>query len=112
MSTVLEAAAALVAIAEEGCVLAAQGRLDDLAAQQGAWERTVVALGPLGELSDEAKRLVRRAAELQGEQAAILVAAQAEVEAELGRLRVARRGARGYASAVSAHRAPTLSARA
>ena len=38
MSTVLQAAAALVAIAEQGCVLAAEGRLDDLGAQQEAWD--------------------------------------------------------------------------
>ena len=34
MSTVLQAAAELVAIAEQGCILAAEGRLDDLGAQQ------------------------------------------------------------------------------
>ncbi len=112
MSTVLQAAAELVAIAEQGCVLAAEGRLDDLAAQQAAWDRTVSALGPLHALPSEATSLVRRAAELQGEQAAILVAAQAEVEAELGRLRTTRRGARGYVSAATAHRGPTLNASA
>lgn len=112
MTTVLEAAAALVAIAEEGCSLAAQGRLDDLAAQQEAWERTVAALGPLHELGEDAARLVRRAAELQGEQAAILGAAQADVEAELRRLRATRRGAQGYAGATGVRTAPVLNASA
>jgi len=81
MSTVLHAAAELVAIAEQGCVLAAEGRLDDLGAQQEDWDRAVALLGPLTALPEDARLLVRRAAELQGEQAAILVAAQAEVEA-------------------------------
>ena len=112
MSTVLQAAAELVAIAEQGCVLAAEGRLDDLADQQGSWDRAVGLLGPLHALPEAAKPLVRRAAELQGEQAAILVAAQAEIEAELGRLRTTRRGAQGYASAVTPQRGPTLSASA
>jgi len=109
---VLQAAAELVAIAEQGCVLAAEGRLDDLGAQQEAWDRAVALLGPLTALPEDAKPLVRRAAELQGEQAAILVAAQAEVEAELGRLRATRRGAQGYANAVMPARASTLSASA
>ena len=112
MTTVLQAAAELVAIAEQGCALAAQGRLDDLAEQQGPWDSTVSLLGPLHELPADARALVRRAAELQGEQAAILVAAQAQVEAELGRVRATRRGAQGYASAAGPHRAGTLSASA
>jgi hypothetical protein len=112
MTTVLQAAAELVAIAEQGCALAAQGRLDDLAEQQGSWDGLVGLLGPLQDLPAEAKALVRRAAELQGEQAAILVAAQAAVEAELVRVRATRRGAQGYASAALPHRAGTLSASA
>jgi hypothetical protein len=112
MTSVLQAAAELVAIAEEGCALAAQGRLDDLAEQQGSWDRTVALLGPLQDLPADARALVRRAAELQGEQAAILVAAQAEVEAELARVRATRRGARGYASAAMPRRGGTLSASA
>jgi hypothetical protein len=109
MSTVLQAAAELVAIAEQGCVLAAQGRLDDLGAQQEPWDRAVALLGPLTALPEDARPLVRRAAELQGEQAAILVAAQAEVGAELGRLRTTRRGAQGYAKAVMPARGSMLS---
>jgi hypothetical protein len=109
---VLRAAAELVAIAEQGCVLAAEGRLDDLEAQQEAWDRAVALLGPLTALPEEAKPLVRRAAELQGEQAAILVAAQAEIGAELGRLRTTRRGAQGYANAGMPARGSTLSASA
>jgi hypothetical protein len=112
MSTVLQAAAELVAIAEQGCILAAEGRLDDLDAQQESWDRAVALLGPLTALPDAAKPLVRRAAALQGEQAAILVAAQAEVEAEQGRLRTTRRGAQGYANGVMPARGSTLSASA
>jgi hypothetical protein len=89
----------LVAIAEEGCALAAAGRLEDLAGQQEAWDAAVRDLGPLEALPADAAALVRRAAELQGEQAAILAAAQAEVEAELSRLRTTHRGARGYVGA-------------
>ena len=49
---------------------------------------------------------MRRAAALQGEQAAILVAAQAEVEARARRrLRTTRRGAQGYANAAMPARA-------
>ena len=108
---VLEAAAELVAIAEQGCILAAEGRLDDLGAQQESWDRAVARLGPLTALPDAARPLVHRAAALQGEQAAI-VAAQAEVEAELGRLRTTRRGAQGYANAAMPARGSTLSASA
>jgi hypothetical protein len=92
-------AARLVALAEEGCALAAAGRLEDLGAQQDAWDAAVRALGPLDALPADVAALVRRAAELQGEQAAILAAAQAEIEAELIRLQATRRGARGYVGA-------------
>lgn len=95
----LRSAGRLVAIAEDGCALAAAGRLDELGAQQDAWDAAVRDLGPLHALPADAAALVRRAAELQGEQAAILAAAQAEVEAELSRLHTTRRGARGYVGA-------------
>jgi hypothetical protein len=94
-----QAAQALVALAEEGCSLAAAGRLDDLTAQQPVWDAAVAALGPVHALAPDAAALVARAAHLQGEQGAILAAARAEIGAELGRLRHTRRGARGYAGA-------------
>jgi hypothetical protein len=97
--TPLQSAARLVAIAEDGCALAAAGGLEELAGQQAAWDAAVAELGPLHALSADAVALVRRAAELQGEQTAILAAAQSEVEAELSRLRTARQGARGYVGA-------------
>jgi hypothetical protein len=97
--TPLQSAGRLVAIAEEGCALASAGRLEELAAQQAAWDAAVAQLGPLHALPADATALVRRAAELQGEQTAILAAAQAEVEAELSRLHTTRHGARGYVGA-------------
>jgi len=109
VTTPLQAAGTLVALAEEGCALAASGRLDDLAAQQPAWDAAVRALGPL---APETAALVARAAQLQGEQAAILAAAQAEVGSELARLRATRRGARGYAGAGLPAQASSLSATA
>jgi hypothetical protein len=112
VTTPLQAAGTLVALAEEGSALAASGRLDDLAAQQPAWDAAVRALGPLGALAPETAALVARAAQLQGEQAAILAAAQAEVGSELARLRATRRGARGYAGAGLPAQASSLSATA
>jgi hypothetical protein len=99
VSTAADAARALVALAEEGCALAAAGQLEDLAGQQGAWEAAVVALRAHGEPTHEVEALLDRALSLQGEQAAILAAARSEVAAELGRLRRTRTGARGYAGA-------------
>jgi hypothetical protein len=99
VSTPLQAAGTLAALAEEGCALAAAGRLDELGAQQDAWDAAVRALGPLHALEPQAAALAARAARLQGEQAAILAAARAEVGAELARLRQTRRGAQGYAGA-------------
>ena len=94
------AAEALVALAEQGCALAAAGRLEDLAGQQDAWDANVASLRGHGpNLSPDVLVLVDRARELQGEQAAILTAARSEVAAELGRLRRTREGARGYADA-------------
>jgi hypothetical protein len=107
-----DAACELVALAEEGCSLAAAGRLEDLAAQQPAWDAAVVALGPLQALAPAAAALVARAAQLQGEQAAILAAARAEIGADLGRLRRTRRGAQGYAGAGLPTRGGSLSATA
>jgi hypothetical protein len=98
--TARRSAEALVALAEQGCALAAAGRLDDLAEQQEAWDATVACLRQdPGRRADDVVALVARARELQGEQAAILAAARAEVAAELGRLRRTREGARGYADA-------------
>jgi hypothetical protein len=110
--TQLSSASELVALAEEGCSLAAAGRLDDLAAQQPAWDAAVAALGPLQALAPAATELVARAAHLQGEQAAILAAARAETGAELGRVRSTRRGARGYAGAGLPARTGSLNATA
>jgi hypothetical protein len=101
MTPQLAAASTLAALAEEGCALAAAGRLEDLEAQGDAWDQAVRALGPRHALAPDAAALVARAATLQGEQAAILAAARAEVGAELERLRATRRGARGYAGAVA-----------
>jgi hypothetical protein len=112
VTTPVEAAGMLVALAEEGCALAAAGRLDELGAQQDAWDAAVALLGPLSALSADAAVLVRRAAALQGEQAAILVAAQSEVGAELARLRTTRRGAQGYAGAALPGHGPALDASA
>jgi hypothetical protein len=98
--TARQSAEALVALAEEGCALAAAGRLDDLEAQQETWDATVASLRQHpGRLAEDVVALVDRARELQGEQAAILAAARSEVAAELGRLRRTRDGARGYADA-------------
>ena len=108
----LEAAQTLVALAEEGCALAATGRLDNLGAQQPAWDAAVAALGPLQALEPQAAALIGRAAQLQGELAAILAAARAELGAELGRLRHTRRGAQGYAGAGLPSRGSSLSATA
>jgi hypothetical protein len=107
-----DAARELVALAEEGCALAAAGSLEELAAQQPAWDAAVAALGPLHALAADAAALVARAAQLQGEQAAILAAARAEIGAELGRLRHTRRGAQGYAGAGLPVRGRSLSATA
>jgi hypothetical protein len=112
MHAQLDAAGTLVALAEEGCALAAAGRLEELGAQQDAWDAAVRALGPLTALTADVAVLVRRAAALQGEQAAILAAAQAEVGAELARLRTTRRGAQGYAGAVTPGHGPALDASA
>jgi hypothetical protein len=104
MTAQLAAASTLVALAEEGCALAAAGRLEELEAQGDAWDQAVLDLGPLHALragGDQVTALVARAAALQGEQAAILAAARAEVGAELERLRATRRGAQGYAGAVA-----------
>ena len=93
-------AEALVALAEQGCALAAAGRLEELARQQDAWDATVASLRQHGaKLTEDDVALVDRARELQGEQAAILTAARSEVAAELGRVRRTREGARGYADA-------------
>ena len=90
----------LVALAEQGCALAAAGRLEELACQQEPWEAAVALLRRhREELGDDVIALLDRALELQGEQAAILAAARAEVAAELGRLRRTRAGAKGYAEA-------------
>jgi hypothetical protein len=95
-----QAAEELVALAEEGCALAAAGRLDELDERQDRW---VAAVGALrahgGRLTPDVAALVDRAAGLQGEQTAILLAARAEVAAELARLRQTRTGAQGYAAA-------------
>jgi hypothetical protein len=106
------AAEALVALAEQGCALAAAGRLDDLAAQGDAWDRAVRALGPLHALAPATAALVARAGQLQGEQAAILAAAQADIGAELARLRQTSHGARGYAGAGAVGRTASLDATA
>jgi hypothetical protein len=98
VTTPLQAAETLAVLAEEGCALAAAGRLDELDAQQDAWDAAVRALGPREALAPEAIALVQRAARLQGEQSAILAAARAEVLSELGRLSNTRRGAQGYAA--------------
>jgi hypothetical protein len=102
MSTRLEAARSLVALAEEGCALAAAGELESLEAQQDAWDAAVRALGARGALDAETTVLVERAARLQGEQAAMLATARSEVAAELGRLRRTRQGAQGYAGSGTA----------
>jgi hypothetical protein len=107
--TPAQAARALAALAEEGCGLASSGRLDELAAQQPAWDAAVAALGPLHALGPEPAALVARAAQLQGEQAAILAAARAEIGEELGRLRHTRRGAQGYAGSGLPTRGHSLS---
>jgi hypothetical protein len=95
----LQAATRLAELAEEGCALAAAGRLEELGAQQDDWDASVRALGPLDALAPDAAALVARAAALQGEQAAILAAAQAAVADELSRLQTGSRTARGYVAA-------------
>jgi hypothetical protein len=95
--TPLQAAAALVSLAEEGCALAAAGRLEDLDGLQPRWDAAVAAMGPRREHAPDVIALLDRAMALQGEQTAILAAAQAEIAEELGRLRRTRQGARGYA---------------
>jgi hypothetical protein len=112
VTTPAQAAEALVALAEQGCALAAAGRLDELGAQGAAWDAAVGALGPLQALAAPVAARVARAAELQGEQAAILAAAQAEVGAELTRLRQTSHGARGYAGAGAVGRTVALDATA
>jgi len=99
MSAALHAAETLARLAEEGCALAAEGRLESLEAQEPAWRAAVDALRAAGEPGPQALALVRRAAALQGEQEAILTAARAQAAAELGRLHRTRAGARGYAGA-------------
>jgi hypothetical protein len=99
MSAAVDAAGALVALAEEGCALAAAGRLDELAGQQATWATAVAALRTAGDITPEVERLLDRALTLQGEQTAILAAARDEVTSELGRLRRTRTGAKGYAAA-------------
>ena len=98
MSAAVDAARVLVALAEEGCALAAAGRLEELAGQQAAWDAAVAALRG-EEPVHEVDRLLERALTLQGEQTALLAAARSELAAELGRLRRTRTGARGYADA-------------
>lgn len=104
MSTAGEAAETLVLLAEEGCALAAAGRLDELADQQGAWQGAVDSLRGHAALTHDVEALLDRALALQGEQAAILAAARSEVAGELGRLRRTRAGARGYASTIAGPR--------
>jgi hypothetical protein len=98
--TARQAAEALVALAEEGCALAAAGRLEELGGRQAEWRATIAVLrAHRGRLTPDVVALVDRAAALQGEQSAILAAARAEVAAELARLRRTRTGAQGYAAA-------------
>jgi hypothetical protein len=99
MTAAVQAANALVALAEEGCALAAAGRLEELAGQQAAWAGAVAVLNGAGDITPEVERLLDRALTLQGEQTAILAAARDEVTSELGRLRRTRTGAKGYAAA-------------
>jgi hypothetical protein len=91
-----EAPALLAALAERGCELAATGELEALAELDAPWSAAVDALRG-ATLSPAGAALVRRAHALQGEQAAILQAAHADVGAELRRLGRTREGARGYA---------------
>jgi hypothetical protein len=113
VTTALQAAQRLVDLAEEGCAIAAAGRLDELAGQQPAWDAVMAALRGHRDLrAPQVAALIERARELQGEQAAILAAARSEVGAELGRLRRTRTGAQGYAAAGLAGPAGGVSATA
>ena len=99
MTTPLQAAGVLAALAEEGLALAAAGRVDEMEAQDAAWDAAVAVLRATGALPPDVAAIVARAAQQQGESIAILAAARAEAAAELGRLRQTRRGAQGYAGA-------------
>jgi hypothetical protein len=113
VTTALQVARRLVDLAEEGCAIAAAGRLDELDGQQAAWDAAVAALRDHRDRrAPQVLALLDRARELQGEQAAILAAARSEVAAELGRLRRTRTGAQGYAAAGLAGPAGGLSASA
>ena len=95
MSDALAPYAALVAVAEAEVVLAAAGRLDELAALQDEWSARLAALP--ASAPSEARPLLERALALQSAAAQGLRDAAGEVSAQLGQLDRARTSARGYA---------------
>jgi hypothetical protein len=105
MTPAHHAAAALVSIAEATCALAAQQRLDELAALAPEWNAAVAALPK--PLPADVEPLVRRAHALQGQAIGLLEQAAGALASELAQVDRTRSGVRAYAP-VTAPRGPAV----